>query len=190
MYAKVHDTPSQVPNMTQIRTTLLVVPRSGSNDHEIPVASPASLSSSLTLLSLCQCLCLGRHPRRNYKPPLGPHSSPFNPFCHTVLLCKHFVLTSTSPLQLVTVIQLPSLTIYQSRELFEAAPGGVVNMCQTWIHSTSPLILAWSSCAHTNSFFWSLNPEPPGGTGCPLPSSFHHTKWEGSPTEMLVQWLA
>lgn len=93
-------------------------------------------------------------------------------FCYTALLRKHFVMTSTSSPQFVIVIQLPSLTIYQSRELFGAAPGIVVSMSQVWIHPTSPVTLAWSSCAHIDSFSWSLNLEPPGGTGCVPPPAF------------------
>lgn len=146
-----------------------MIPRSGSDDHKIPFASPASLSSPLTLLSLSQCLGPRRHPWRNDKSPLV--------LCHTELLCKPFVMTSTSSPQLVLVIQLLPLTIYQSRELFGAAP---VSICQVWIHPASPLILAWSSCACINPFLWSLNLEPPGGRGCPPPSSFHRTRWEGS----------
>lgn len=70
--------PNQVPNLTEIRTTLLVVPGSGSDDHKIPVASPASLHSPLTLLFLSQYLCLGRHPWRNNKSPLVLCSSPLS----------------------------------------------------------------------------------------------------------------
>lgn len=109
------------------------------------------------------------------------------PFCHTALLYKHFVVTSTSSPQFVTVIQLPSLTIYQSRELFGAAPGVVVGMCQAWIHPTSPLILAWSSCAHINPFPWSLNLEPPV---LHLPVSTALNGKGAFGTEMVVQRLA
>ena len=50
------------------------------------------------------------------------------PFCHAVLPHKHFVMASASSPLSVTVIHLPSLTIYQSRELFGAAPGIAVGL--------------------------------------------------------------
>lgn len=86
------------------------------------------------------------------------------------------------PLQFVIVMQLPSLSIYQSRELFGAAPGIVVSICEAWMYPESPLISAWSNCVtHINSFLWSFILELLGGTGCPLTCSFHLTEWKGPP---------
>lgn len=55
--------------------------------------NPAGLLSPLVLLSLPQCLCLGRHSWRKDKSSLVHLSISF---CHTTLLHKQFVTTTTT----------------------------------------------------------------------------------------------
>lgn len=157
-----------------------MVPRSGSDDHEIPVASSASLPSPLTLLSLSQCLCLERHPRRNDKSPLVLHSSPLNSLlphhvasqalCHDqhILTSVCYCHPAAIPHHLPKQGALWSSSWSSCWRVSGMDPPGI------------PPDLSIVKLCNSNPFLWSLNLEPPGGTGCPPPSSFHRTKWEGS----------